>query len=163
MYKSNAIKIGNLTLGGDSPIRIQSMTNTDTMDTMSTVDQTLRLVEAGCEIVRITAPGIQEAHNLYNIKNELVKRGCTVPLVADIHYNPQAAEIAAGIVEKVRINPGNFAKEHEEAKRQFAKFIEVCKEHGTAVRIGLNHGSLGERIINLYGDTPLGMKEAVME
>ena len=95
MYKSNTIKIGNLTLGGDSPIRIQSMTNTDTMDTKATVDQCLRLTEAGCEIVRITAPGVQEAQNLYNIKNELVKRGCNVPLVADIHYNPQAAEIAA--------------------------------------------------------------------
>ena len=108
MFRSNTINIGNVALGGSNPIRIQSMTNTDTMDTMATVEQTLKLVEAGCEIVRITAPGIQEANNLYNIKNELVKRGCSVPLVADIHFNPQAAEIAASIVEKVRINPGNY-------------------------------------------------------
>ena len=178
MYKSNAIKIGNLTLGGDSPIRIQSMTNTDTMDTMSTVDQTLRLVEAGCEIVRITAPGIQEAHNLYNIKNELVKRGCTVPLVADIHYNPQAAEIAAGIVEKVRINPGNYVDrnigkvsytdseynaEVEKIGERMANLIEICKRHNTAMRIGTNHGSLSERIVSRYGDTPMGMAVSAIE
>lgn len=178
MYKSNTIKIGNLTLGGDSPIRIQSMTNTDTMDTMATVDQCLRLAEAGCEIVRITAPGVQEAQNLYNIKNELVKRGCNVPLVADIHYNPQAAEIAAGIVEKVRINPGNYVDrnigktsytdteyntEIEKITQRMSNLIDICKRHNTAMRIGTNHGSLSERIVSRYGDTPMGMAVSAIE
>lgn len=178
MYKSNTIKIGNLTLGGDSPIRIQSMTNTDTMDTMATVDQCLRLADVGCEIVRITAPGVQEAQNLYNIKNELVKRGCNVPLVADIHYNPQAAEIAAGIVEKVRINPGNYVDrnigktsytdteyntEIEKITQRMANLIDICKRHNTAMRIGTNHGSLSERIVSRYGDTPMGMAVSAIE
>ncbi len=178
MYKSNTVKIGNLILGGDSPIRIQSMTNTDTMDTISTVEQTLRLVEAGCEIVRITAPGVREAENLYNIKNELVKRGCNVPLVADIHYNPQAAEIAAGIVEKVRINPGNYVDrnvgkvsytdseynaEIEKIGERMANLIDICKRHNTAMRIGTNHGSLSERIVSRYGDTPMGMAVSAIE
>lgn len=178
MYKSNTIKIGNLTLGGDSPIRIQSMTNTDTMDTKATVDQCLRLTEAGCEIVRITAPGVQEAQNLYNIKNELVKRGCNVPLVADIHYNPKAAEIAAGIVEKVRINPGNYVDrnigktsytdteyntEIEKITQRMANLIDICKRHNTAMRIGTNHGSLSERIVSRYGDTPMGMAVSAIE
>lgn len=178
MYKSNTVKIGNLILGGDSPIRIQSMTNTDTMDTISTVEQTLRLVEAGCEIVRITAPGVREAENLYNIKNELVKRGCNVPLVADIHYNPQAAEIAAEIVEKVRINPGNYVdrnvgkvsytdseynSEIEKIGERMANLIEICKRHNTAMRIGTNHGSLSERILSRYGDTPMGMAVSAIE
>lgn len=178
MYKSNTVKIGNLILGGDSPIRIQSMTNTDTMDTISTVEQTLRLVEAGCEIVRITAPGVKEAENLYNIKNELVKRGCNVPLVADIHYNPQAAEIAAEIVEKVRINPGNYVdrnvgkvsytdseynSEIEKIGERMANLIEICKRHNTAMRIGTNHGSLSERIVGRYGDTPMGMAVSSIE
>lgn len=178
MYKSNTIKIGNLTLGGDSPIRIQSMTNTDTMDTMATVDQCLRLADVGCEIVRITAPGVQEAQNLYNIKNELVKRGCNVPLVADIHYNPKAAEIAAGIVEKVRINPGNYVDrnigktsytdteyntEIEKITQRMANLIDICKRHNTAMRIGTNHGSLSERIVSRYGDTPMGMAVSAIE
>ena len=178
MYKSNTVKIGNLILGGDSPIRIQSMTNTDTMDTISTVEQTLRLVEAGCEIVRITAPGVKEAENLYNIKNELVKRGCNVPSVADIHYNPQAAEIAAEIVEKVRINPGNYVdrnvgkvsytdseynSEIEKIGERMANLIEICKRHNTAMRIGTNHGSLSERILSRYGDTPMGMAVSAIE
>lgn len=178
MYKSNTIKIGNLTLGGDSPIRIQSMTNTDTMDTKATVDQCLRLTEAGCEIVRITAPGVQEAQNLYNIKNELVKRGCNVPLVADIHYNPKAAEIAAEIVEKVRINPGNYVDrnigktsytdteyntEIEKITQRMANLIDICKRHNTAMRIGTNHGSLSERIVSRYGDTPMGMAVSAIE
>lgn len=167
-----------MVLGGANPIRIQSMTNTDTMDTMATVDQTLRLVEAGCEIVRITAPGVKEAENLYNIKNELVKRGCNVPLVADIHYNPQAAEIAAGIVEKVRINPGNYvdrnvgkvsytdaeySAEIEKIGERMANLIEICKRHNTAMRIGTNHGSLSERIVSRYGDTPMGMAVSAIE
>ena len=178
MYKSNTIKIGNLTLGGDSPIRIQSMTNTDTMDTMATVDQCLRLADVGCEIVRITAPGVQEAQNLYNIKNELVKRGYNVPLVADIHYNPKAAEIAAEIVEKVRINPGNYVDrnigktsytdteyntEIEKITQRMANLIDICKRHNTAMRIGTNHGSLSERIVSRYGDTPMGMAVSAIE
>lgn len=178
MYKSNTIKIGNLTLGGDSPIRIQSMTNTNTMDTMATVDQCLRLADVGCEIVRITAPGVQEAQNLYNIKNELVKRGCNVPLVADIHYNPKAAEIAAEIVEKVRINPGNYVDrnigktsytdteyntEIEKITQRMANLIDICKRHNTAMRIGTNHGSLSERIVSRYGDTPMGMAVSAIE
>ena len=178
MFRSNTINIGNVALGGSNPIRIQSMTNTDTMDTMATVDQTLRLVEAGCEIVRITAPGIQEANNLYNIKNELVKRGCTVPLVADIHFNPQAAEIAASIVEKVRINPGNYVDrnvgkisytdaeynlEIEKITERLNKLIEICKRNDTAIRIGTNHGSLSERIVSRYGDTPMGMAVSAIE
>ncbi len=178
MYKSNTIKIGNLTLGGDSPIRIQSMTNTDTMDTMATVDQCLRLADVGCEIVRITAPGVQEAQNLYNIKNELVKRGCNVPLVADIHYNPKAAEIAAEIVEKVRINPGNYVDrnigktsytdteyntEIEKITQRMSNLIDICKRHNTAMRIGTNHGSLSERIVSRYGDTPMGMAVSAIE
>lgn len=178
MFRSNTINIGNVALGGSNPIRIQSMTNTDTMDTMATVEQTLRLVEAGCEIVRITAPGIQEANNLYNIKNELVKRGCTVPLVADIHFNPQAAEIAASIVEKVRINPGNYVDrnvgkisytdaeynlEIEKITERLNKLIEICKRNDTAIRIGTNHGSLSERIVSRYGDTPMGMAVSAIE
>ena len=178
MYKSNTIKIGNLTLGGDSPIRIQSMTNTNTMDTMATVDQCLRLADVGCEIVRITAPGVQEAQNLYNIKNELVKIGCNVPLVADIHYNPKAAEIAAEIVEKVRINPGNYVDrnigktsytdteyntEIEKITQRMANLIDICKRHNTAMRIGTNHGSLSERIVSRYGDTPMGMAVSAIE
>lgn len=178
MFRSNTINIGNVALGGSNPIRIQSMTNTDTMDTMATVEQTLRLVEAGCEIVRITAPGIQEANNLYNIKNELVKRGYTVPLVADIHFNPQAAEIAASIVEKVRINPGNYVDrnvgkisytdaeynlEIEKITERLNKLIEICKRNDTAIRIGTNHGSLSERIVSRYGDTPMGMAVSAIE
>lgn len=178
MFRSNTINIGNVALGGSNPIRIQSMTNTDTMDTMATVEQTLRLVEAGCEIVRITAPGIQEANNLYNIKNELVKRGCSVPLVADIHFNPQAAEIAASIVEKVRINPGNYVDrnvgkisytdaeynlEIEKITERLNKLIEICKRNDTAIRIGTNHGSLSERIVSRYGDTPMGMAVSAIE
>ena len=178
MFRSNTINIGNVALGGSNPIRIQSMTNTDTMDTMATVEQTLKLVEAGCEIVRITAPGIQEANNLYNIKNELVKRGCSVPLVADIHFNPQAAEIAASIVEKVRINPGNYVDrnvgkisytdaeynlEIEKITERLNKLIEICKRNATAIRIGTNHGSLSERIVSRYGDTPMGMAVSAIE
>lgn len=178
MFESNTIYIGNLPLGGEYPVRVQSMTNTDTMDTMATVDQTLRLVEAGCEIVRITAPGVPEAENLYNIKNELLKRNCNVPLVADIHYNPKAAEVAAGIVEKIRINPGNYTDrnvgkvhftdaeyraEIDKITDKMHTLIEICKKHGTAMRIGTNHGSLSERIVSRYGDTPLGMATSAIE
>lgn len=175
---SRQIKIGNLTLGGDAPVRVQSMTNTDTMDTTATVEQTLRMVQAGCELVRITAPDVKAAENLYNIKNELLKRGCEVPLVADIHFNPKAAEVAAAIVEKVRVNPGNYTdrntgkvhfSEQEYADEllrigdKMSALIDICKQHHTAMRIGINHGSLSERIMSRYGNTPEGMAQSAVE
>jgi (E)-4-hydroxy-3-methylbut-2-enyl-diphosphate synthase len=166
-------------MGGNNPIRIQSMTTTNTMDTIGTVEQTIRMVDAGCEYVRITAPSIKEAQNLAEIKKELLKRGCKVPLVADIHFTPNAAEVAARIVEKVRVNPGNYADKKKfdqleytpseyqaELDRIYSKFaplVKVCKEYGTAMRIGTNHGSLSDRIMSQYGDTPRGMVESAME
>jgi (E)-4-hydroxy-3-methylbut-2-enyl-diphosphate synthase len=177
--KTREVYIGDIPLGGNNPIRVQSMTTVDTMDTMGSVEQTLRMVEAGCEYVRITAPSIKEAQNLENIKNELRKRGCNVPLVADIHFTPNAAELAATIVEKVRVNPGNYADKKkfeqieytdqtyaDEIKRiedKFSPLVEICKKHGTAMRIGTNHGSLSDRIMSRYGDTPLGMVESALE
>ena len=175
---SRQINIGNLTLGGGAPVRVQSMTNTDTMDTQATVDQTLRLVEAGCELVRITAPDVKAAENLGRIKEELLRHGCEVPLVADIHFNPLAAETAAAIVEKVRVNPGNYTdrntgKTHftdqkyaDELKRiadKMSRLIGICRQHGTAMRIGTNHGSLSERILSRYGNTPEGMAQSAIE
>ena len=175
---SKQILIGSLTLGGGAPVRVQSMTNTDTLDTPATVEQTLRLVEAGCELVRITAPDVKAAQNLYNIKNELLRRGCTVPLVADIHFNPAAAEVAAAIVEKVRINPGNYTdrsrgKSHytdqeyaDELSRigeRMATLIDICRTHHTVMRIGTNHGSLSERILTRYGNSPQGMAQSALE
>ena len=175
---SRQIKIGNLTLGGGAPVRVQSMTNTDTMDTQATVDQTLRLVEAGCELVRITAPDVKAAENLYNIKNELAKHGCNVPLVADIHFNPLAAETAAQIVEKVRVNPGNYTDRNtgkihfteqeynDELMRigeKMSRLIAICRQHHTAMRIGTNHGSLSERVMSHYGNTPEGMAHSALE
>ncbi|MEL6133479.1 MAG: (E)-4-hydroxy-3-methylbut-2-enyl-diphosphate synthase [Bacteroidota bacterium] len=176
---SREVHIGDVPLGGVNPIRIQSMTTTDTMDTMGTVEQTLKMVEAGCEYVRITAPSKKEAHNLAEIKKELRKRGCTVPLVADIHFTPNAAEIAARIVEKVRVNPGNYAdkkrfeaieytdasyqEELDRIHKRFSPLVKICKEEGTAMRIGTNHGSLSDRIMSRYGDTPKGMVESAME
>ena len=173
------VQIGDVPVGGTNPIRIQSMTTTDTTDTMGTVEQTLRMVEAGCEYVRITAPSKNEAHNLAAIKQELRKRGCNVPLVADIHFTPNAAEVAARIVEKVRVNPGNYADkkkfeeiEYTDASYQselqrihdrFSPLVKICKEEGTAMRIGTNHGSLSDRIMSRYGDTPLGMVESALE
>lgn len=178
-YKTRVVFIGNVPLGGDNPIRIQSMTTTNTMDTIATVEQTIRLIEAGCDYVRITAPSINEAKNLLNIKNELRKRGYKTPLIADIHYTPNAAEVAARIVEKVRINPGNFVdkkkfqikeytdaqynEELERIREKFIPLVKICKEYGTAIRIGTNHGSLSDRIMSRYGDTPLGMVESAME
>lgn len=177
-YKSRQIEIGGLTFGGGAPVRVQSMTNTNTLDTMATVDQTLRLVEAGCEMVRITASDTKSAENLYNIKNELLKRNCQVPLVADIHFNPNAAEIAAKLVDKVRINPGNYTDKKigkfdftdqeyaDELKRiaeRMSSLIEVCKEYGTAMRIGTNHGSLSERIMGRFGNTAEGMAQSAIE
>ena len=173
------VKIGDLLLGNFHPIRVQTMTTTDTMDTMATVEQSIRCIEAGAELVRITAPSKNEAENLLNIKNELRKRGYTTPLVADIHFTPNAAEIAARIVEKVRVNPGNYvdkkkfelieysdadyAEEIDRIRERFTPLIKICKEYGTAMRIGTNHGSLSDRIMSRYGDTPIGMVESAME
>jgi (E)-4-hydroxy-3-methylbut-2-enyl-diphosphate synthase len=178
-FKTREVFVGKIPLGDNNPIRIQSMTTTDTMDTIATVEQTIRMVDAGCEYVRITAPSINEAKNLENIKNELRKREYDVPLIADIHFTPNAAEIAAQIVEKVRVNPGNYADkkkfeqqeytdgeydaELERIRKKFTPLVKICKEHGTAMRIGTNHGSLSDRIMNRYGDTPLGMVESALE
>ena len=173
------VKIGDLILGNNNPVRIQTMTTTDTMDTMATVEQTIRCIEAGAELVRITAPSKKEAENLLNIKSELRKRGYQTPLVADIHFTPNAAEIAARIVEKVRVNPGNYVdkkkfelieysdadykEEIERITERFTPLVRICKEYGTAMRIGTNHGSLSDRIMSRYGDTPNGMVESAME
>lgn len=173
------VKIGDVPMGGSNPIRIQSMTTIDTMDTKGSVEQTIRMVEAGCEYVRITAPSMKEAQNLEAIKKELRVRGYNVPLVADIHFTPNAAELAARLVEKVRINPGNYADkkrfetiEYTEATYQaelarirdkFVPLIKICKEYGTAMRIGTNHGSLSDRIMSRYGDSPVGMVESALE
>jgi len=173
------VKIGNLLMGGNQPIRIQSMTTTDTMDTEKTVEQSIRMVESGSELVRITAPSIKEAQNLANIREALHKRGYNVPLVADIHFTPNAAEVAAKIVEKVRVNPGNYADkknfkeidytdesynaELERIYKKFSPLVKICKENGTAMRIGTNHGSLSDRIMSRYGDSPLGMVESAWE
>ncbi|NGM63291.1 (E)-4-hydroxy-3-methylbut-2-enyl-diphosphate synthase [Sphingobacterium sp. SGG-5] len=178
-FKTRVVHIGDIPMGGDYPIRIQSMTTVDTMDTRGSVEQTIRMVEAGCEYVRITAPSIKEAENLANIKRELRSRGYQVPLVADIHFTPNAAEVAARIVEKVRVNPGNYAdkkkfdqidytdaayqSELERIYKKFAPLVHICKEYGTAMRIGTNHGSLSDRIMSRYGDTPEGMVESAME
>lgn len=173
------VKVGDLLLGNFNPIRLQTMTTTDTMDTMATVDQSIRCIKAGAELVRITAPSKKEAENLLNIKNELHKRGYSTPLVADIHFTPNAAEIAARIVEKVRVNPGNYVdrkkfeqidytdleylEEIERIRERFIPLVTICKEYGTAMRIGANHGSLSDRIMSRYGDTPMGMVESAME
>lgn len=177
--KTIEVKIGDVPLGGNNPIRIQSMTTVDTMDTRGSVEQVLRMVASGCEYVRITAPSLKEAQNLEAIKKELRARGCNVPLVADIHFTPNAAELAARIVEKVRINPGNYADkkrfetieytdtaynaELDRIRQKFTPLVKICKEYGTAMRIGTNHGSLSDRIMSRYGDTPLGMIESALE
>jgi (E)-4-hydroxy-3-methylbut-2-enyl-diphosphate synthase len=171
--KTRTVNIGDVPLGGDNPIRVQSMTNTKTLDTISTVEQCIKLVNAGCEYVRITAQSKKEAENLRNIKKELYKKGYKVPIIADVHFSPEIAEIAAAIVEKVRINPGNYlpksinqSNDNEIYKflnSQISKLINICKEHGTALRIGSNHGSLSDRILNHYGDTPTGMVESALE
>lgn len=177
--RTKEVKVGDLLLGNLHPIRIQTMTTTDTMDTMATVEQTIRCIQAGAELVRITAPSKKEADNLANIKAELTKRGYTTPLVADIHFTPNAAEIAARIVEKVRVNPGNYIDkkkfefieyteatyktEIERIRNRFVPLVKICKEYGTAMRIGTNHGSLSDRIMSRYGDTPIGMVESAME
>jgi len=178
-FLTREVAVGNVPMGGFNPIRIQSMTTTDTMDTKGTVEQTIRMVNSGCEYVRITAPSVKEAENLYHIKKELRLRGYDVPLVADIHFTPNAAETAARIVEKVRVNPGNYADkkrfenleytdlayqaELERIYKKFTPLVKICKEYGTAMRIGTNHGSLSDRIMSQYGDTPRGMVESAME
>ena len=176
---ARVVNIGGVPMGGNFPIRVQSMTTVDTMDTLGSVEQTLRMVAAGCEYVRITAPSMKEAQNLLEIKKELHKRGCNVPLIADIHFTPNAAELAARIVEKVRVNPGNYADkkkfeaieytdasyaaEVERIRERFRPLVKICKQYGTAMRIGTNHGSLSDRILSRYGDTPLGMVESALE
>lgn len=176
-FKTPQINIGGVLLGGNQPIRIQSMTNTDTNDTVSTVAQCIQLADAGCELIRLTAQGEREAFNLFKIKGELRSKGYRTPLIADIHFNPKVAEIAAGIVEKVRINPGNYfrntnlttysEKEYELELEQIAEnlypLLKVCRQHGTAIRVGTNHGSLGKRILDRFGDTPQGMVESALE
>jgi (E)-4-hydroxy-3-methylbut-2-enyl-diphosphate synthase len=181
-YKRRAtipVEVGQVFIGSDFPIRIQSMTTVDTMDTQGSIDQSIRMIDAGCEIVRITAPSVKEAQNLENIRKGLRLRGYQTPLVADIHFTPNAAELAARIVEKVRINPGNYAdkkrfevidytdssyqSELERIRDKFLPLVKICKEYGTAMRIGTNHGSLSDRILSRYGDTPLGMVESALE
>lgn len=177
--QTKEVKIGDLLLGSGHPIRIQTMTTTDTMDTDATVAQTIRCIEAGAELVRITAPSRKEAENLQVIKDKLRTQGYSTPLVADIHFTPNAAEIAARIIEKVRVNPGNYidkkkfdfieytdaeyAAEIERIRERFTPLVRICKEYGTAMRIGTNHGSLSDRIMSRYGDTPMGMVESAME
>lgn len=178
-WRTSAVRIGAIGIGGDNPIRVQSMTTTDTMDTAATVAQSIRMIEAGCELVRITAPSKKDAENLAAIKQQLRAAGFDTPLVADIHFTPNAAEVAARIVEKVRVNPGNYADkkkfdvreytddqyeaELERIRERFTPLVRICKEHGTAMRIGTNHGSLSDRILNRYGDTPQGMVESAFE
>src|SRR5438270_284980 len=176
---SREVRVGNVGVGGDNPIRVQSMITCDTMDTEASVAQTIELAEAGCEIVRITAPTVKDAANLQHIVRGLRERGCDVPIVADIHFKPEAAMEAAKWVDKVRINPGNYADskkfkiieysdeqyaaELTRIRQRFAPLVELCKERGIAMRIGTNHGSLSDRIMNRYGDTPLGMAESARE
>jgi len=178
-FLTREVKVGNLGIGGTNPIRLQSMTTTDTMNTLATVEQSIRMIEAGCELVRITAPSMNEAKNLEEIKKQLKARGYHTPICADIHFTPNAAELAARIVEKVRVNPGNYADkkkfeqidytdsayeaELERIRQRFTPLVKICKEYGTAMRIGTNHGSLSDRILSHYGDTPLGMVESAFE
>ena len=173
------VRIGDLWMGSEFPIRVQSMTTVDTMDTEGSVQQAIRMIEAGCELVRITAPSVKEAQNLENIRRELRRRGYDTPICADIHFTPNAAELAARLVEKVRINPGNYADkkrfefidytdagyeaELQRIREKFLPLVRLCKEYGTALRIGTNHGSLSDRILSRYGDTPLGMVESALE
>ena len=178
--KSSVCNVAQVAIGGDNPIRIQSMTNTNTNDTEGSVAQIKRIVDAGADIVRLTAQGTKEALNLANIKQNLRADGYDVPLVADIHFNANVADVAAGIVEKVRINPGNYvdpgrtfkkleytdeeyAQEIQKIRQRLVPFLNICKQHHTAVRIGVNHGSLSDRIMSRYGDTPAGMVESCME
>ena len=177
---THEVRVGNIGIGGSNPIRVQSMTNTSTMDTEACVQQILRIVEAGGEIVRLTTQGTREAENMGVIRARLRELGCNVPLVADVHFNPAVAEVAARHCEKVRINPGNYVdpartfKQLEYTDEEYAAellkieerlvpLLDICKEHGTALRIGVNHGSLSDRIMSRYGDTPEGIVESCME
>lgn len=177
---THEVHVGNVPMGGQNPIRVQSMTNTSTMDTEACVAQTLRIVEAGGEYVRLTTQGVREAKNLESIKQKLLEQGCDVPLVADVHFNAYVADEAALYAQKVRVNPGNYidparkfrhidytdaeyADEISKIEAKFVPFLHICKEHHTAVRIGVNHGSLSDRIMSRYGDTPEGMVESCME
>ncbi|MBL7895904.1 MAG: (E)-4-hydroxy-3-methylbut-2-enyl-diphosphate synthase [Bacteroidia bacterium] len=178
-FITREVKIGDLLMGAHNPIRVQSMTTTDTMNTKATVEQSIRMIEAGCELVRITAPSLNEAKNLELIKKELKAKGYNTPICADIHFTPNAAEFAARVIEKVRVNPGNYADkkkfetidytdaayeaELERIRTRFTPLVKICKEYGTAMRIGTNHGSLSDRILSRYGDTPLGMVESAFE
>ena len=161
--KTLEVKVGNVIIGGDHPIVVQTMCNTHTSDVEASAAQCRRLAAAGAQLIRLTVPSLAQVESLKEIKSILRSEGIDTPLVADVHFSSEIAIAAAEVVEKVRINPGNFHKDHEKAREQFSKLVSVCKEHGTAIRIGLNHGSLGDRITNLYGNTPLAMKEAVME
>lgn len=160
---SNQVQVGQVGIGGENPIRVQSMLNTFTTDTDACVAQSERLIAVGCEIIRLTTQGVKEAANTAEIKKVLREKGYNTPLVADVHFNPAAAEEAALHIEKVRINPGNFANTLEAIQDKFTKFLNLCKEHGTAIRIGVNHGSLNPRMMQKYGDTPEGMTESCME
>lgn len=156
-------QVSSLKIGSDCPIVVQTMCNTHTSDVEASVAQCIRLAECGAEMIRLTVPSMNQIESLKEIKSRLRAEGIDIPLVADVHFSAEIALAAAETVEKVRINPGNFHKNHEKAKEMFSELVKVCKKNGTAIRIGLNHGSLGERITNLYGNTPLAMKEAVME
>src|SRR4030081_1416603 len=173
------VMVGRVGIGGANPIRVQSMITCDTMDTEASIAQTIELAEVGCEIVRITAPTVKDAANLQNIVKGLRERRCDVPIVADIHFKPEAAMEAAKWVDKVRINPGNYADskkflireysdeqyaaELNRIRERFSPLVDLCKQRGIAMRIGTNHGSLSDRIMNRYGDTPLGMVESALE
>lgn len=161
--KTLTVKAGNVLIGGDHPIVVQTMCNTHTSDIDASVAQCIRLHDTGAQMIRLTVPSLAQVESLREIKRQLRENGIDTPLVADVHFSSEIAIAAAEVVEKVRINPGNFHKDHEKAKEQFSRLVQVCKDNSTAIRIGLNHGSLGERITNLYGNTPLAMKEAVME
>ncbi len=177
-FQTRVVNIGHVPLGGDNPVRVQSMTNTDTLDTRSTVSQAIRMIEAGCEYVRIAVPYMKETENLREIKNALRRQGYKTPIIADVHFKAEIAEVASTIAEKVRINPGNYLPKRvtrhashandpgvalELISDRLSPLLKICREHGTAIRIGVNHGSLSERIMNLYGDTPLGMAESALE
>ena len=162
--KTIEVKVGDsLVIGGGAPLVVQTMCNTHTSDVDATVSQCLRLAAAGAQMIRVTVPGLQDVPALKEIRRRLTDEGCRVPLVADIHFSSDTAIACAEVVEKVRINPGNFHPDHETARRKFAEFLEVCRRHGTAVRVGLNHGSLGRYITELYGNTPYAMAKAAME
>ncbi|MDB4088980.1 (E)-4-hydroxy-3-methylbut-2-enyl-diphosphate synthase [Flavobacteriales bacterium] len=178
-FKTREVMVGKIGVGGENPIRVQSMTTADTMNTEKSVAESISLAKVGCEIVRLTAPSKKDAYNLQVIKDEIIKQGYDIPLVADIHFTPNAAEVAADIVEKIRVNPGNYAdkkqfKDYEytdnsyqeeliRIEEKFTPLVLKCKKNGVAMRIGTNHGSLSDRILSRYGDTPLGMVESAME